>query len=563
MSASPRLDDFGIVVPFGRSGDVKALCPKCSHARKRENQRERCLSVNVDEGVWKCWNCGWTGSVTAGEGDWRDSLGRRTTPRVYTKPAPLPPARLSPAAETFFTDRAIPLFVVERNGITVGSDGGLKFPYWRDGVLVNVKTRYPHKKFRMEEDAELVFCGIDDCAGAASVVIVEGEMDKLAVETTGVIAVLSVPNGANTGAMSYLESGAAIFETALSIVIAVDNDTDGQRLESELARRIGKEKCYRASWPAGCKDANDVLMQHGPDVLRTCLADARPYPIEGIVHPSDVLDAYLAAYDVGVDRGLSTGWLSLDHGYTVKPGQMTIVGGMPGSGKSEVLDALMVKMAQLHGWTFAVYSPENHPTEMHLRKWAKKIAGKPFWGDDRMSREDALAAHAFMCEHVNFLIPNDDASLAAVLTLARALVYRTGIKGLVIDPWNNMDHERPANLSETEYISQSLTRIRDFARRFDVHVWVLAHPTKMAKDGNGEYPVPTAYDIAGSANWFNKADNILTVYRNKKDADALVELHIQKIRFSECGELGVCGLRYDVPTGRYFDVGAWKRAGEK
>jgi twinkle protein len=223
----------------------------------------------------------------------------------------------------------------------------------------------------------------------------------------------------------------------------------------------------------------------------------------------------------------------------------------------------MVNLATLHGWTFAVYSPENFPPETHLRKWAKKIVGKPFWGMRRMSREEAEQALDWAADRLDFLIPDDDSTLASVLGLARALVYRNGITGLVIDPWNNMDHERPLRLSETEYISRSLTEIRAFARQYGVHVWVLAHPMKLTKDKDGEYPVPTPYDISGSANWFNKADNILTVYRNKTEAHALVELHIQKIRFHECGQLGVCGLRWAEDTGRYIDVGEWSPVGGK
>jgi twinkle protein len=97
-----------------------------------------------------------------------------------------------------------------------------------------------------------------------------------------------------------------------------------------------------------------------------------------------------------------------------------------------------------------------------------------------------------------FILP-DEPTVEAVLALARVLVYRMGIRGLIIDPWNELDHARPASLSETEYISRALTLIRRFARANGVHVWVVAHPTKLIKGANGKYPVATPYDIAGSA----------------------------------------------------------------
>jgi len=303
-----------------------------------------------------------------------------------------------------------------------------------------------------------------------------------------------------------------------------------------------------------------VLMQYGKTVLTDCLNNARPYPIAGLVNPLDVMDDYLTAYDRGVDGGLSTGWPSLDKGYTPKAGQVTIVSGIPSMGKSEWLDALMINLADLHGWRFAVYSPENFPVEQHMRKWARKRIGKPFWGDRRMSREEAIAALEWAATHVDMIVPEDDETLESVLGLARALIMRYGINGLVIDPWNNMEHVRPAGMNETDYIGKSLTTIRSFARNNDIHVWVLAHPAKPQKV-DGTYPVPTPYDISSSAHWYNRADNIIMVHREKADPLGMVDLHIQKIRFSECGKLGLCSLRYAEENGRYLDVGEWLPAG--
>ena len=141
-----------------------------------------------------------------------------------------------------------------------------------------------------------------------------------------------------------------------------------------------------------------------------------------------------------------------------------------------------------------------------------------------------------------------------VLRLARALVFRKGIKGLVIDPWNELDHSRSSNQSETEYISDALTKIRRFARTYGVHVWLVAHPTKMQKGSDGKYPVPNPYDVSGSAHWRNKADNCLTVWRDlSAPHNREVQVHVQKIRFKEIGQIGLAKLTYDPTTGRYSD----------
>ena len=44
------------------------------------------------------------------------------------------------------------------------------------------------------------------------------------------------------------------------------------------------------------------------------------------------------------------------------------------------------------------------------------------------------------------------------------LLCRYGIRGLVIDPYNELDHQRPSYMSETEYVSQMLTKIKRFAQ---------------------------------------------------------------------------------------------------
>ena len=119
---------------------------------------------------------------------------------------------------------------------------------------------------------------------------------------------------------------------------------------------------------------------------------------------------------------------------------------------------------------------------------------------------------------------------------------------------NELDHSRPNNQTETEYISSALTKIRQFARTYKVHVWLVAHPAKLYKDKDGKYPVPTPYDISGSAHYRNKADNAITVWRNVGHDDQTVsDIHVQKIRFKEVGKVGLVSLRYDPISGDFID----------
>jgi twinkle protein len=69
-----------------------------------------------------------------------------------------------------------------------------------------------------------------------------------------------------------------------------------------------------------------------------------------------------------------------------------------------------------------------------------------------------------------------------------------------------------------------------------------------------QYPIVTLYDISGSAHFFNKCDNGLSLWRDKYAGDNLAQIHVQKIRFRECGKLGMADLRFDWQSGRYENL---------
>lgn len=270
----------------------------------------------------------------------------------------------------------------------------------------------------------------------------------------------------------------------------------------------------------------------------------------------------------GMPGGDKTGWPSVDALYTVVPGQLTILTGWPGSGKSEWLDALLLNLAK-QGWRFAIFSPENQPTEIHVAKFVEKYLCKPFGAgpNERATMSEVSEALSIMDGWFSFLCASADTDrtnfgVEEILDAAEMHFRMTGgwkdrnsKRGLVIDPWNEIEHLRPRDISETEYVSQTLTRVRAWARAARIHVWIVAHPQKLRRDDNGKLPIPRPDSISGSQNWWNKADNALTVYRALDDPDnQKVEIHVQKIRFKHVGRVGISELRYDRITGRYFEM---------
>lgn len=304
-------------------------------------------------------------------------------------------------------------------------------------------------------------------------------------------------------------------------------------------------------------------MYMGPDALREVIENAELYPIRGLFNFKNYFDEINDYYhqSLGFELGVSTGWSGLNDLYNVVPGELTIVTGVPNSGKSEWIDALLCNLNHSVGWKFALCSMENQVRE-HARKLLEKHIKKPFfdvrYGErvERMSVEELDRGKKWLsdsfalirCE--NECLPNVD----WVLDLARIAVLRHGVNGLVIDPYNELDHQRPPNQTETEYVSQMLTKIKRFAQHHACHVWFVAHPRQLHNWIGGP---PNMYDISGSAHFINKCDNGIVVHRNR-DPDAgpidLVQVCVRKVRNKVIGTIGDAYLSYNRVTGEYGDI---------
>ena len=561
-------EELGIDTRGKIVGQGKTTCPRCSPYRKKKHYP--CLSINLDDGLFNCFHCDWSGSLKTGE---ERHSNPRATPIIFRKPVyrqtPLPQRVLD-----WFASRGIPESVLARNRISYGpvympqleqEVPAIQFPYVRNGEVVNCKYRDGHKYFRMVGGAERLLYGCDDICGE-TLIWVEGECDKLALEVAGYTSCVSVPDGApalNTknyeSKFDYLASAEALLSPIRKMILAVDSDGPGQKLAEELARRLGPERCWRVEWSSGCKDANDVLMSYGAHVLRECIEQAQPWPVSGIVTVNMLSAAIDHLYAHGIQRGHSTGWSVLDRYYTVRAGEVTIIGGIPHHGKTPFISALCLNMAISQGWKLAIFSPEQYPLERYSALLMGQYIGRPFDGDGRMSFEEMIRAKTWLGEHITFLMPEDDQpTVDALLSLGKVQVFRYGIKGLVLDPWTEMEQSRPRNQTETEYVGHALSKIRLFARHYGVHMWIVAHPTKLRRAESGpyagKYAPPTPYDIQGSSNFRNKPDNCLTIWRDADEDSNILQVHVQKVRFREIGKPGGCELRLDYYNGRLYET---------
>lgn len=552
MDNKTALENLGIDLKRIRTSG-KTLCPKCSHLRKKRN--EPCLSVNIDEGVYKCHNpeCSWSGAV---------NVKKKEKEKEYVRPSWMNNTTLSEPMVKWFESRGIRQGTLIEAKVTETRTympqvqkevTTINFNYFRDSELINVKYRDGAKNFKLFKDAELIFYNLDAIKDLDEAIIVEGEMDCLSLIEAGIKNVVSVPNGASKGKspdLKYLENCWEYFENKKKVYLAVDNDEAGMMLREELARRIGVDKCYKIDF-GDCKDANEVLQKKGKLELEEILKAGKEFPISGIVHLSN--DEFWDLYDNGLTCGATVGVHEIDNLITFEKGQMTTITGIPNQGKSEFMDFILEMLSINHGWKYGIFSPENFPLKLHASKLCEKIVGKPFSGKDKMSRMEAEAAKNYIDNHFYFIRPEDENfSLENILNLSRILVLKHGINGLVIDPWNRLEHQIPAGISETHYISQQLDKLTTFKQKYNLHIFLVAHPTKIKKDKSGAYEIPNLYDIAGSANFFNKTDNGIAIYRNFETG--YTEMYVQKIKFKHLGKIGNAQFKWNFKNGRYTPV---------
>ena len=538
------------------SGQEKTVCPECSNGRRKS--KDKCLSVNIDEGVWHCHHCGWKGSLK--------KVKHLTKIESVKKPEP-PTTKVDTSLPDnvyqWFEGRGITRSVV--NDAKIGyKDRWIQFPFYKDGEVVNIKSRTADKKFRQEKNAEKCFYRFDHMKGMETIIITEGEMDALSLVQAGFTNVVSVPDGATAPnsnpsdrKFSYLISAEEHLMNAEKVILCTDSDGAGKHLRDELSRRIGREKCCRVNYPDDCKDMNEVLVKHGEERILDIVSGAYPYPIEGVVTIEDVVDDAIDLFNKPEHLGLSTGWIDLDDHYRISHSEVSVVTGVPNMGKSEWMDALMINMVQEYGWKFGIFSAENFPVKHHLLKLVGKFAKQPFWGDNKMSEEVARSSMSVLNDHIKFIGTQESSvTIESIMEQAKILNYRYGLNGLVIDPWNTIEHKFGDGENETNYVSRVLAQLNTFAKVNELHIWVVAHPRKMENDANRRVIVPSPYDISGSANWFNKCDNSVTIHRHITQDEDYVGVHIHKIRFQYKNGKPTTGrppvkLSYNIGNGTY------------
>jgi twinkle protein len=518
-------------------GKKQGVCPLCSSDRKPKNQKAKCASYDWDRGLGTCHNCNTSFQLHTYQ-------RKGASEKVYVRPAEVvhkPPA--SKVVEWFKT-RGISQQTLTDLRISEGpeympqtgkTENVIKFNYFMGDQLINVKYRDGRKNFKLYKGAEKVFYNINSIIGYEYCVIVEGEMDVLALHEAGITNAISVPNGAtlNSNNLDYLDACIDYFEDKEKIILAVDTDEAGQALQAELVRRLGSEACYLASFE-DCKDANEYLQKYGKEKLSERISGARPVPLENVTTFRDIEDEVTDFVKNGFKPGFQVGLQNFDDIFSTYTGQFITVTGIPSSGKSDFVDQMVVGYNNNYGWKTAFASPENQPTYLHAHKLMRKHwQGMPTAADINSEKWNQVADH---CNTNYFHIDMERYTLESVLRKGAELVKRKGIKCLVIDPFNKVRDIDCKTEDVNRYTMEYLSKIEIFAKKYDVLVFIVAHPTKMYRNEAGKIEEPTMYNIKGGGEWYDASYHGILVHRDYEQKT--VKAKVLKVKFQNLGENG-------------------------
>ena len=517
-------------------GHTQGTCPLCSENRQPKKQKLKCASYDWERGLGTCHNCNTTFQL-------HTYKRKGEMEKEYVKPKENYKKATSKVVK-WFNERGISQSTLTDLKVGEGaefmpqtgkSENVIKFNYFIGDDLINIKYRDGRKNFKLYKGAEKIFYNINSIVGYNNCIITEGEIDVLALHEAGIKNAISVPNGAtlNSNNLEYLDNCIGYFADKEKIIIAVDSDEAGQSLQQELIRRLGAEVCYIVDFN-DCKDANEYLLTHGKEKLKQCINESKPVPLENVTTFFDVEADITDFVTNGFKPGYQVGLANFDEIFSTYTGQFITVTGIPSSGKSDFVDQMVIGYNKNYGWKTAFASPENAPTYLHAHKLLRKLwEGMPTKHDIGKDKWKTTS------EHINdnfFFIDMDKYTLDKVLKKGAELVKRKGIKCLVIDPFNKIRDEECKTEDVNRYTMEYLTKIEIFAKKYDVLVFIVAHPTKMYRDKDGKIEEPTMYNIKGGGEWYDASYHGLLVHRDYENKT--VKAKVLKVKFQNLGENG-------------------------
>lgn len=528
MEYREKLRELGITLE--KTG--KQICPKCSASRK--NKTDKCLSVTFDTDavLYNCHHCGWSGSVF---------YKQNKHFKQYNRPAEFKNKEdISPLIR-YFAKRGISENTLKKYKIGYNDKNQIIFPYYKNGVLVNIKTRENlgngKKTFTQTKDAEKTFFGIDFVKEEENLIIVEGEVDVLSLAEQGINAV-SVPQGGSDKKLECLSNCSDEFiQSFKTFIIATDNDEVGKGLRDNLIERIPRDKCKIVEW-GQYKDANEALV--AGENLHQYIDKAKYLSTEGIFNFNDKWDLLYTELFEEDKNFYKTGWQDFDELVKIRTGYLMVVSGYPSRGKSYFVKNLLINLSKNYGLKHLIASFEDTIGSLY-RDLFQMYMQKTIFKIKQENKEQAIEKiliddnYSFICDHFEMFENDRLWDIDQIIEKTEIEYIKKGIKVLVIDPYNRLKNDYSER--EDKYIGNILAKLCMLAKRLNILVIFIAHPKKPEK-GEANTP-PNLYSVSGSGDWYNMPDYGIIIHRDRKEDGKLedeVKVIVQKIKNFALGD---------------------------
>lgn len=342
-------------------------------------------------------------------------------------------------------------------------------------------------------------------------IITEGEIDCMSIYQSCSVScqfVVSLPNGwgATNRNLDCFHKHDELLKRAPAILVAGDNDEAGSSLSQAVMQYatyvLGTASVRAVEWPEGCKDANDVLRQHGSPKIAQLVQDAKTIDFRGATIYNEFNFPERPAPEI-----FRTGLKFLDEVLCFPTGELVTILGVPGAGKSQMAAFLLRTIAGNEQIRCGIFCMETNPTRLR-NQFHKMMHGVPFDGADPKLQAEFKIENSKYITYIDVNEEEDDVDLDItwVEDQIRTAAARERCRIIAVDPWNMIQHERESNISETKHCEIVLRKLKRLALKLNICVVIVHHPPKLKE----RYPL--GGDAADSQQFFNKSAMGLTVH---------------------------------------------------
>jgi hypothetical protein len=281
--------------------------------------------------------------------------------------------------------------------------------------------------------------------------------------------------------------------------------------------------------------------------------------LKDVIYGIDVKEQALSLYENGYTAVSGIGVKEMDDSFKPKKGEITVLTGIGNYGKSSWKKWYQAMRIVLYGEKFATFSPEDNPPEEYYHDFVEILLGCDCTpaNSNRPSRQVYEYTYDFVCKHIFYVYPkNVTPTPQYIMEVFLQLIVKEGVDGVDIDPFNQLANNYQNFGGRDKYLEWVLSLFSRFSQINNVYFWIVAHPIKMQKASDGNYPCPDVFDIADGALWNNKLDNILVYHRPYGQTDPqnpTCEFHSKKIRRQKVvGKKGFFMFEMLFRTRRFF-----------